>query len=405
MAGPLSDSDMQNVAMSQMASNQAQQQGALSSAADDSDDGQGFDSMSPQELRDMKSLAYAKGMLAPTWSGNSVGEGLRNATNNEYQLAVDHAKMNGVLRARLAAVAAEQASRERIAQAEIAGKSNVATIMAGKNAERQLSDQEIQEMGLPPGTTAGINNFGRVRVIHSPPAAQQMLTGVDKDGKPQYASPGNAVTPAFRTNAQTYLRQAAQVGPDLDSLIDNLSEHPSAMGAAGLGERALESTVGQLAGHFGRTKPLFPQDAALRTQMEQFNEKALPLLQADPQHQAAGIHNRDELMKLLPDPDTYHTDVGTALTQLKQLRDQTRSQVGMYNNILSGKGITASAPGDPGISLPGNSPDNVPTPPNPSQIDEAMVRQHAKDAIAKGADPSLVAKRAKEQYGIDLGGN
>lgn len=412
MAGALSDNDAQDMNQMQMGQMVAQQrgqpQGALSSAPDDApDDGSGFDSQSPQETRDLQSLAFAKGMMAPMHTGAPLLEGYGNVASNEYNATMEHVKQNGLLRAKLAAINAQDLSRQQINQANIEGKTAIAKIMAGKTAEQLMSDDEVADAGFPPGTVAAVNNFGKVRVLHKPPVSQQMLTGFDDSGKPQYADPGAALTPQVRTSAQNYLRQSAQLAPQLDDLISKVGSSQTALGVSGAAERGLNATVGQVKNLVGISGAIAPKDTKLQNQMELFNESALPVLEADPRHQAMGAKARDELIQgMLPDPDSWHTDAGTAVQKLKDLKAQIGQRRALYSSMLGGKGLTNPPDGqDDGISISGNaSSGDLPPPSNPSQINENMIRQHAQDAIARGANPDIVAKRAKAQYGIDIGG-
>lgn len=410
MAGALTmddqnSNDMQEAMMAQMHSNMGG--GALSNPPE-AMDMQGQSAASPQEMRDLQLLAEIKGLNTGNHNGSSSSQ-YGEVAGNELGVATEAMKQNALMRSRLAQIQANKSAAIRIAEENIQGRTDVAHVMAGKNAERLLSDDELKEAGLPPGTSAAVNNFGKIRVIHSPPASQQQLTGFGTDGKPQYADPGAALTPAMRTSVQTYLRQANQVTPQLNTLIGDLEggKSGSSMGVTGMGERALEGTAGQVAGMFGRTKPLFPKDADLRTRMEQFNELATPALEADPRHQAMGADAKEHIAKMLPNPDSWHTDVGTSLTQLKALRDQMTARSSEYNAMLRGQGLTNNTPADTGLSSSPNLPPSargLATPANPEQAQAAVIRQHAQDAISRGADPAAVAKQAKDKFGIDISG-
>ena len=404
MAGALSEYDDQvapvddaTAVQSMLPDDDTSSAGALSSGGADENPTHynNIQAASPQEMRDLQALAYTKGMLAPKHTGATMLEGLGQAAENKYALALENMKENAALRQKLAAIATSKNLQKQIAEAQIQGRTDVAKIMAGKSAERLLSDDELKEAGLPPGTSAAVNNFGRIRVLHTPPSAQQMLTGYDDQGKPQYAAPGAALTPAMRSSYQMYLRNANQVKPQLKQLLQDLNSTKSqtSMGIAGGAERLINSTVGQAANLTGLADtpaPFFPKDTALRDRMEKFNEMALPLLEADPRHQAMGIKGKEALGEMLPEPDSSWQDVGTARTKLQSLYDQINSRSDEYNAALKGQGLT----------------DNTPTPPTASsggEVDEAMIRRHAKEAIANGKDPLAVAKKAKEQFGIDIG--
>jgi len=406
MAGALSgggNGDMDDYVMASMSGQMDNEGGGALSAGQTSDaiDYQGQSAASPQELRNLQLLAEMRGLNTGTHNGSSTSQ-YGEMLSGDLSVAQEAMKQNALFRARLAEIQANKSMQERIAEKQIAGRSDVARIMAGKSQETLLSDDDLKNAGLPPGTTAAVNPFGKIRVIHSPPASQQMLTGFDDSGKPTYAPPGAALTPAMRTSVQTYLKGSQQVLPQLDSLITDLSSGKagSAMGLSGIGERAIESTVGQVADLNGRTKAIFPKDAALRTRMEQLNELAAPTLEADPRIAAMGEKRHDAIQKMLPDPDSWHTDVGESLTKLKQLRDQLKSRNSEYSSMLKGEGLVTDDNKSASRGMSGTSA--IKSPPTPSQINEEMVRQHAAEAIANGKDPASVAKLAKERYGVDI---
>lgn len=405
MPGALSgdDEDMQQYLMASAAGRApAQMGGALSASDDYSEDPDAYmdaQSTSPQEMRDLQTLAYVKGLNQPTRTGSS-NESFDNAIGGQYQALAEHVKQNAAMRLKLAAIAASKNMQMQQAEKEIQGKKDVATIMAGKNAEHLLSDAEIQDAGLPPGTSAAVNNFGKVRVIHSPPAAQQMLTGFDGSGKPQYADPGAALTPQMRTSIQDYLKQANQVKPQLQQLMQDM-QTPGAqtsMGGTGKLERGANAIVGQIGNLIGARdskNPMFPKDTALNDRMKKLNELAMPVLEADPRHQALGGKAKEELEDMLPEPESWGLDPGTAHTKYKDLMDMLNTRSDEYNAMLKGHGLT---------NAPSNEGGDLPAPPTPKQLDQQTIMQHAREAIANGKDPAAVAKAAKDRYGVDING-
>lgn len=427
------DTDAQDLMMSNMAAARSSGSGALSQAAAQDDDSDatdatddpgasGAESASPQDMRNLKMLAYAKGMMAPMHTGAPLLEGYGNVASNELALANEHMKMNAQLRAKLAAINASKSASERISQEQIEGRNEVAKIMAGKNAETLLSDDDLQQAGLPPGTTAATNAFGKIRVIHSPPATQQMLTGFDGEGKPMYAAPGAALTPAVRSQYQTFLKNSQSVAPMLDDLIERTDpdQHPdaqSAMGASGTGERLINATVGQGAQLLGMKKGnFFKDDTKLRDDTNKFNELAMSALSNHPVYAGMGQHARDDIKGLLPDMDAHGADLGTVHQKLVDFKNQLTPRISEAQMALKGQGMTNQGgnqqipSGQPDVSIqsmgdysPQSGRGQLPNPPTPQQIDVDMVVQHARAAIAAGADPKAVAKRAKDKYGIDIG--
>lgn len=357
MAGPLSDNGDINdyMMLKQMAGNNPPQaapmadtppalprangdnisgndRGALSAATTN---GMPPSATSPQEWRDLQLLETARGLASTPHTGHAA-EGVQNMYANLAGVAEKQLTANAVMRAKMAEIgAAKDAEIEKGRQANQA-KVDVANIMAGKNSQTNLDPDEIEEMGLPPGTVATRNKFGQIHVIHSPPASQQQMTGYDDQGKPTYAQPGAVLTPKVRSDMQTYLKNSESALPKLDEQIARMEgpdNSQTSLGVTGKLEDWANATAGQAAGLMGRKKPFFEHDTIARNNLKQLNELLMPALTTDPR---SSHMSRVEISGMLPSLGMGE-DAGDALTKLKTIRATMKQRRDEYADQLKGQ--------------------------------------------------------------------
>lgn len=345
---------------------------------------------SPQEWRDLQLLESARGLMNSPHTGR-LEEGVGNMYTNLADVQQKHMAMNAAAKAKLAEIQANMDAKKEISEGQNQSREDIANIMVGKNAMTNLTPDEIKEAGLAPGTVAQRNRFGNVHVVQSPPASQRVLTGYDNNGQAQYADPGAALTPKLRSDYQEYLRQSNQAVPQLENMMNTLqppdgSAGPqSALGVSGLGERAARGSIGQAANLMGKRDVIAPDDATVRTKMEQLNALLRPTLLADPRAQSAHLTAKD-INDMLPDPDSWTGSIDDAMTKYGAVHDAITKRQGEYSDILTGK--TQITDQGSGKAKGGGSDATL---------------QHAKDAIAAGADPAKVKARLKEM-GVDASG-
>lgn len=340
---------------------------------------------SPQDLRTLQLLDNVRGQLAPKHSGNAWAEGYGQAADNQYKTLAAILSANAKARAAMALQGMKNKGSAGVADIRSEASRDVAHIRAQGNTWYDLTPEELRD--YPPGTTGQVNALNQKR-MHYPPSSQTMQTGRDADGKITYAEPGEALTPAQRSEHQKYIKLAQPIMNQLDdqdpnSLYNKVLDpsNKTAFGGPRLAERAAQGVMG----FTGQSTNVAPKDLDLVEQIEQFNSKAAAMLEAAPVLNASV---KKALKDDLPDPNSVFESQASAAAKIKRFKTNLADAMTQSQTALRGQAATTGPAGATGAA---------------PRVDPATALAHAKAAIAAGADPEAIKLRLSKM-GIDTKG-
>lgn len=343
------------------------QQGALNTAARygtganvATDDEGNAGEYSPQDIRTLRHLDYVRGMMAPVHGGAGFLEGIGKAADNEYHTLAGVMSANAKARAAMALQGLKNTGQAGVADIRGGASRDVADINAGAKERTNVSAEDMEKMGYPPGTVGQMDRHNRVFPLYRPPASQVQPTGQDALGNTTYATPGQVITPQQRSANEKYINAAQNVVPYLDetkpdSLFSKLQDPKatSALGGPGFLERAGQGALGLV----GSNSSLSPNDTDLRAEIKTFNRQAVQLYKTVPGNENMSPAQLDAFEKdNLPDPDNKLESRTSAFAKMNAFKKMVMQRLGTAQGAMQGHGnYGGGAPSAP-ATMSGGAP-------------------------------------------------
>jgi hypothetical protein len=215
-------------------------------------------------------------------------------------------------------IAGAEAKSKKLGELDALGANTTGDASTGKHIGGQLTDDEIKQFNIPPGSGAvwEATSSGIMPKVISRASTEQ-ISGYDEQGKPIWENKTTALTPTMKTGVQSQLDQTAMLLPHINWLIDQAENGKVGFDAFGV--------PGKVVAGFGKVAGMTDADVApeVRNYREAMGLTAEPLkhiLARDPTHRMSNEEAND-IEPYIPHNEWF-TNKKDTLMKLREVRSR-----------------------------------------------------------------------------------